>query len=366
MIDDAPSDSDPVLAREEHAALGWAALLASLVLIWLVLPIGVGILLGTCLAFMAQSSFERLERRLGSRWAALTTVVLSSLTLAGVLGGLAWLLVDKGTILIGQLMATFERGGFADEAVGSLARLTERFGMSRLELENHARDLAAAAATRATDVAEAIAATTGSALLALFFATLSMYYILRNWGIVARSAQETFPLRPQYTAALFDEFRQVCRTTLLGTAGTALAQGVFATIGYVIAGVPQPAFFGALTALASFVPAVGVLLVLIPVGLGLVLSGSPGHAIAELAWGLVLVVGVSDYVIRPRIVRGESKVPALVTFAALFGGVEVLGFKGLIVGPVLMALAITILRLYAAETRKRRSLLVEPTTEPAS
>jgi predicted PurR-regulated permease PerM len=75
---------------------------------------------------------------------------------------------------------------------------------------------------------------------------------------------------------------------------------------------------------------------------------------------------VSDYVIRPRIVRGESKVPALVTFAALFGGVEVLGFKGLIVGPVLMALAITILRLYAAETRKRRSLLVEPTTEPAS
>ena len=58
--------------------------------------------------------------------------------------------------------------------------------------------------------------------------------------------------------------------------------------------------------------------------------------------------------IRPWLVRGEAKVPTLVTFAALFGGVEVLGLKGLLVGPVLMALAIAVLRLYGAEARDRR------------
>lgn len=366
MADDMPLDSDHQLAREEHVALGWAALLASLVLLWLVLPIGVGILLGTCLAFMAQPLFERLEPPLGSRWAALTTVVLSNLTMAGVLGGLAWVLVARGTVLAGQLVAAFQPGGFADETVGSLARLTERFGMTRAELEDRARDLVTAAATRATSIAEGIAATTGSALLALFFAALSMHYILRNWSLVARRARETFPLRPDYTAALFDEFRQVCRTTLLGAVGTAIAQGGFATISYAITGVPQPAFFGALTAIASFVPVVGVLLVLVPVAIGLVFAGQPGHAIVELSLGLVLVVGVSDYVIRPRLVRGESQVPSLITFAALFGGVEVLGLKGLIVGPVLMALAIAVLRLYASEIGRRRRLHADPIAASAS
>jgi len=107
MADDMPLDSDLQLAREEHVALGWAALLASLVMLWLVLPIGVGILLGTCLAFMAQPLFERLEPPLGSRWAALTTVVLSNLTMAGLLGGLSWVLVARGTVLAGQLVAAF-------------------------------------------------------------------------------------------------------------------------------------------------------------------------------------------------------------------------------------------------------------------
>src|SRR6185295_2802688 len=103
--------------------------------------------------------------------------------------------------------------------------------------------------------------TLGNTLLGLLFAMLSMHYILRNWQTVSRRAQETFPLRPDYTAALFAEFHSVGRTTLLGAAGTALAQGVFATVGYAIAGVPEPTFFGTATAVASFVPGVGVLLV---------------------------------------------------------------------------------------------------------
>jgi predicted PurR-regulated permease PerM len=364
MRDDAPLDSRRQLEREEHVALGWAAVIATLVLVWLVSPIGVGLLLGAFLAFMAQPLFQRLEPRIGTRWSALASVGISIVALAAALGGLGWLFVTRGTVLAGQLIDAFKPGGFADNALTSIAALTDRLGVSRAELEDHARELAASAATRATGVAEAIASTTGSALLSLFFAMLSMHYILRDWDAMSRRAQETFPLRPDYTATLFAEFRQVGRTTLLGAVGTAIAQGVFAGAGYAIAGVPEPAFYGAATALASFVPAVGVLLVLVPVGIGLVLSGHVGHAIFEIVWGAVFVVGVCDYVIRPRLVRGEGKVPSLVTFAALFGGVEVFGLKGLIIGPVLMALAIAVLRLYATETRRRRLLVTPPELAP--
>jgi hypothetical protein len=80
-----------------------------------------------------------------------------------------------------------------------------------------------------------------------------------------------------------------------------------------ITGVPEPIFFGALTMIASFVRVAGVLLVIVPACIGLSFRREPDSGLAELAWGLVLVVGVSDYVIRPRLVRGETKVPALVT-----------------------------------------------------
>ena len=342
--------------REEHGALKWTALLAAVVILWLVRPVAVGILLGTFLAFMAQPAFERLKRQIGLGWSAILTVVVSTLALAAFLFSLAWLFVSQGTSLANRLINSFGPGGVGEGALEYLSRLTARFGLSQEELATRARGLAGEAATRAAKIAASIASTMGSALLALLFAMLAMHYILRNWDTVSQRAQEASPLRPDYTAALFAEFRQVGRTTLVGAFGTALAQGAFATIGYWISGVPEPLFFGAATAVASFVPAVGVLLVLVPVGLGLFLVGHPASAILELTWGLVLVVTVSDYVIRPRLVRGERQVPSLVTFAALFGGIEVLGLEGLIVGPVLMALAIAVLRLYAKEMRKRRHI----------
>jgi predicted PurR-regulated permease PerM len=67
-----------------------------------------------------------------------------------------------------------------------------------------------------------------------------------------------------------------------------------------------------------------------------------------------VVVGFSDYVLRPRLV-GDEAMPALVTFVALFGGLETMGLAGLVVGPVLMSLAVVVLRLYAREAAARRA-----------
>ena len=140
------------------------------------------------------------------------------------------------------------------------------------------------------------------------------------------------------------------RITLSGTVVTGLVQGALAGLGFWMTGVPRPLFLGIAAAIASLVPAVGTLLVWVPAGLYLLAIGSPGAAAAELAWGALVVVGFSDYVIRPRLV-GDEGMPAILTFLALFGGLEVLGLPGLIAGPVLMALAVAVLRLYAREVR---------------
>ncbi len=152
-----------------------------------------------------------------------------------------------------------------------------------------------------------------------------MYAVLRHWPRMVTALVGVSPLRPDYTRALLGEFQRLGRVTLSGAVLTGLAQGALAAIGFWITGVPEAIFFGVATALASLVPAVGTLLVWVPVGLYLFARGSPGRAIVELAWGAVIVVGFCDYVIRPRL------------------------------GPVVMALAVAVLRPYAREEKARRA-----------
>lgn len=347
---------DAEVTREEHGALKWAAIAAVLAIGWLIKPIGVGMLLGMLLAFVMQPLYLRLKPRIGPKGAAFAVVGAAMLGLAGAVFALVMLFIARGAELARQLIAIVGPGGAGDQLIGWVGAQTARVGIAPEELTRRARALAEYAASEVADKAEMLLGAFASTLLESFFAMLTMHFMLRHWERVSQQAQETFPLRPDYTRGLFSEFRRVGRTTLMGTIVTGLVQGVLATLGYWIAGVPEPVFFGAATAVASLVPAVGTLLIWVPIGAVLFATGHAGRAIFELLWGGLLVVAASDYVIRPRLVGGEQEVPSLVTFAALFGGVEVFSLKGLIVGPVLMSISIAVLRLYASETRQRRHL----------
>ncbi len=309
-------------------------------------------LLGTLLAFGAQPACKRLATRIGERWAALVTVLAAGTAVGASLGALGWLFVSRGSVLATALVTAVGPRGFVDSVVTRVGGFASGFGISPDELRAHLSTLAVDAANSAERLAATIAATTASALLALLFTMLAMHFILRSGDGLWQRIADVLPLRPAYTRALVVEFRRVGRSTLLGSVVTALVQGCLAMLGFWLTGVPEPVLLGAATALASFVPAVGVLLMIVPACIGLALTGHGVAAAVEIAWGLVFVVAIPDYVIRPRLIRGEAHVPAIVTFAALFGGVEVLGLQGLLVGPVLMALAIAVLRLYAAETAR--------------
>jgi predicted PurR-regulated permease PerM len=349
-------EEDAEVTREEHGALKWAALAAAIAIAWLVMPIGVGILIGMLLAFVMQPLYGRIRPRLGDSWSAFSVVMGATVGLAGGVFAFGWFFVAKGVSLARELIAILGPGGAGDRLLEWIGARTAHLGVTPDELTRRARALAELAAARTASEAESLVGALASAALGAFFAMLTMHVMLRHWESISLRAQETFPLRPDYTRALLAEFRRVGRTTLMGTIVTGLAQGALASIGYWIAGVPDPLFFGAATAVVSLVPAIGTMLVWVPAGVVLVVMGHPGRGIFELVWGGVFVVALSDYWIRPRLVGGESELPSLVTFAALFGGVEVFGLTGLIVGPVLMSLAVAVLRLYASETRARRRL----------
>jgi predicted PurR-regulated permease PerM len=311
------------------------------------------------MAFAFQPLHERVLRRWPRAPASLATVLASTAMVAITFGGLVWLLVRDGIELGSEVVASLGSGGIGRDFVASAARVTSRIGITKEDLAARVKQLAEGAVTESASLAEALASTAASWLLAFFFAMLTMYFILIRWQSLSVAAQQTLPLRPDYTRKLVEEFRLVGRTTLLGTVGSGFVQGVLATFGYWIAGMPRPLFFGAGTALASLVPAVGTMLVWVPSGIVLIVLGRVWNGVFLLVWGVAIVTTLNDYVLRPRLVGREGGVPALATFIALFGGVEALGLKGLIVGPVVMSVAVSVLRLYAEEARQRRGAMKE-------
>ena len=361
ILSDATPSGGP---RAERRALAWLALGAVLVIMWLTKPVGLGVLLGALTAFCLEPIYKRLVVRYERpRVVAVGLVVATGIVIMGALTGLVWIFVNKGVNFGQKAVSSLSAGGSATGIIDAVATKLEPLGVKREMIVERLRHTISNATQHASDAAGAVASittevgrVTGEVLLAVFFLLLTAHLILRRWNAFLLRAQAAFPLRPDYTQALFEEFRKVGRATLQGTLVTGIAQGVLAGIGFLIVGFSDWAFFGAATAVASLVPAIGTLILWVPAGIFLLVTDHVGAGIFIFAWGTFMVVGLSDYVIRPRLVGGDEKTPELFTFAALLGGVEVIGLEGLIVGPILMSLSLAVIRIYereAIDTRKK-------------
>jgi predicted PurR-regulated permease PerM len=338
----------------ERQALGWLVLVAVAAIGWLALPFATGLLLGAVMAFMLEPLYRLLVRHRGRPSAAAVSVVLSSgVVVVAAIAGLITLFVERAAAFAQALNGQLSAGGPNSERIETVMGWLSHVGISSASLRARLEAGAGEIASRSAALAASLASGTFMGLLSLLFALLAMYAVLRYWPRMVSALELVSPLHRGYTRALLTEFRRVGRLTISGTVLTALAQGSIAAVGYWISGVPQPLFLGVATAITSLIPAVGTMLVWVPAGVYLLLGGHTARAIVEFLWGAIMVVGLSDYVIRPRVV-GDEAIPALLVFIALFGGVYVMGLAGLIVGPVLMQLAVAVLRLYAREQRAQR------------
>jgi predicted PurR-regulated permease PerM len=340
---------------DERQALAWTAIAAIGAVIWLVWPIGMGIFAGMLMGF----AFDPLYRRAVTRWpprvAAVATVAASIILVAIVIGGFVWLLVRDGIALGREAVSSLGSGGHASAVLASMGRITSRVGITSDDLAVRLRTLSEDALKWTTELARVVVTTTAGTLLEAFFCVVTMYFLLIQGDTTRLDAERALPLRPDYTRKLLHELREVGRQTLIGTVGAGMIQGLLATLGYWMGGLPRPLFFGAVTAIVSLVPGVGTVLVWLPAAIVQIASGHVVRGVVLIVWGLLVVTLLNDYVIRPLLLGRRQGLPPLAMFVALFGGIASMGVKGLIVGPVVMSLAFAVLKLYAAEASQRRS-----------
>lgn len=136
---------------------------------------------------------------------------------------------------------------------------------------------------------------------------------------------------------------QAVRGVALGVVGTALIQTALAGIGLAVTGIPAA---GLLTVVIFVlcIAQLGPLLVLLPVVVWLFWSGAMGWGVVLLVWSVA--VGTLDNVLRPVLIRKGADLPLLLIFAGVLGGLMSFGLVGLFVGPVVLAVAHTLLRAW--------------------
>src|SRR5512143_853034 len=139
------------------------------------------------------------------------------------------------------------------------------------------------------------------------------------------------------------------RAVVFGIVLTALAQGILAGLGYWVAGLAAPALWGVITALVSLIPFVGPV-VWIGLSLNLLANGETGTALGLFLWG-ALVVSWVDNLIRPLVISGPTRIPFLLVFLGVLGGLHAFGLIGLFLGPVLLAVSVAIWREWLGHAR---------------
>jgi predicted PurR-regulated permease PerM len=328
--------------------LALATLLLFVAAAWVAAPLWVGLMLGTVMAFTAQPVHQRLTAHLRSRTAlaaVLTTLLGGFAMVSG--GALAVFVLAKEIVRVaGVVQHRLSSGSPIDLLGGAATQALWRLGVDPSVVLGALRDgltrLSSSAAAAAGVVFEA---TTG-ALLTLVIALWTMYYMLLDWPDLARRLELLLPFEASDGRDLTREFRDVGRSAFVATLGCAVVQGTLAGIGFAIGGVPEPVTWSVLLAITSFIPVIGTALVWLPVGSYLIATGHVAWGVFEWAWGVLVVMAVTDYVVRPRLVGKHGHTHPLLTLISLVGGVLAFGLPGLVAGPLIISLFAATLRIY--------------------
>jgi len=210
-----------------------------------------------------------------------------------------------------------------------------------LEIAKEVKDLIISSGTTSLIV------NTTSFFVSLVLIIFTMFFFFVDGDKMLNRLMYWTPLPNKYDKAIFKKFRDVSHSTMIATFVTAIAQGLIGAIGFMVVGLP--AFFaGIAMAFFSLIPYVGTAIVWLPFGIYLLVTGQIWQGVFLLIWGGA-VVGWTDNLIRAYLIKDKAQVHPIFIIFSILGGIIAFGFWGVIFGPLIISLAVTILHIYEME-----------------
>jgi len=175
-----------------------------------------------------------------------------------------------------------------------------------------------------------------SMIASLFFLVIALFYFFRDGEAAVGVARDLLPLRKEDCDLVMGDLRDAVNAAVRGGLLTALIQGSLGAIILALLGLNGAIFWGAMMALAGLIPIVGTALIWVPGAVLLFWQGHPWKAAILVAYGAA-VIGSVDNLLRPILVGQQMKAHAMLLFFGIIGAIMLFGFKGIVLGPVVVA-----------------------------
>ncbi|MBC7673076.1 MAG: AI-2E family transporter [Polaromonas sp.] len=339
MPDSGRATSTPDRARRARIII---AVLATGVA-WACLPYVAGLLGAVVLSVIATPIHRLIAPKMGERRSAFLITVVFALVLAAPAVLLLSMSIRQAPMALQKVLES-----------AAFARLSE-LRIGELDVGEQIADIGRNMVSWGSSRAMATAGSFTRVVLNLLLALVGLYYLLPNRTELWRRARAFIPFSDEGCERLAEQFASITEAAMLGIVATAFSQGLTVGLGFWLVSLPNPVFWGSVTALVSILPILGSALVWAPAVVVLFLDARPGAALTLALIGVVIASNV-DNVIRPFIYRRVSGLHPMVSLLGAFAGMKLLGLLGLVLGPLALAYCMELVHLYRIEYAASESL----------
>lgn len=276
---------------------------------------------------------------------ALLTVILFTIVVCGPLTSIGVIIFNQAESMYRKVVESGQAPVFVEKVEKSVNKILPS-GV-KFNADKKVADLVSFISNNIAKIFSA----TFSAFLGFLLMLLSIFYFLKDGARFRRALVILSPLPDKDDEKILSRLARAVNGVIKGYLLIAVLQGFLMWVGLSIFGVPSPALWGLVAAIASLLPTIGTSLVSVPAILFLLATGHTGSAIGLLIWAGV-VVGTVDNLLNPYLVSGKTNVPAFLILFSVLGGISLLGPIGILIGPLTLSLLYTLISIYRHEYKE--------------
>lgn len=188
--------------------------------------------------------------------------------------------------------------------------------------------------------------------LNFFIIIFVMFFFFRDGHIIVGKIEKLLPLKKAHQKYIFEKFNEVMFAVIHGNIIVAVIQGALAGLGFFIFGVPSPILWGIIMMFFSLIPYIGSSIIWFPAAILLIFNGYIQldntiivKGVLLILWGM-FIVGLIDNLLKPKIIGTKANIHPVLVLIGVLGGLKVFGIIGIIIGPVILALLTTFIKIY--------------------
>ena len=187
-----------------------------------------------------------------------------------------------------------------------------------------------------------------SFLIHFFLMILTIYYLFRDGTRLKDYLTELIPVPDRQQEKVVNKFREMGKAIIIGNGLSGIIQGILGGFGFFFFGFNSPFLWGTIIAFMAFLPIIGASIIFIPAAIILIIQEGVGAGIGFLIYN-VFYSAFMEYLIKPRLIGQGMQMNSLLVFIGIIGGIKLFGILGIIYGPLIITIFLTLAEIYRLE-----------------